>query len=195
MSIVNGLGFYESINKLIIGFLLLFLFVKPDFESSQGVLFLILAYITGCIYQVIIRSLTKSWLNLRECEIAKAYKQIYEVEYSEKDIKDLYLQSYYEITNAGLLLNIPINEALENFMRNLAPVLALYLVVIVSNCNDLTPFLNNSTTDAIFVFLLLICVSVLRFYYQKEVYRLVWEAICYWDKIKDKSRLKYEKDN
>ncbi len=195
MSIVNGLGFYESINKLIIGFLLLFLFVKPDFESSQGVLFLILAYITGCIYQAIIRSLTHSWLNLRECEIAKAYKQIYEVEYSGKDIKDLYLQSYYEITNAGLLLNIPINEALENFMRNLAPVLALYLVVIVSNCNDLTPFLNNSTTDAIFVFLLLICVSVLRFYYQKEVYRLVWEAIYYWDKIKDKSRLKYEKDN
>lgn len=36
MSIVNGLGFYESINKLIIGFLLLFLFVKPDFESSLG---------------------------------------------------------------------------------------------------------------------------------------------------------------
>ncbi|KGF32889.1 hypothetical protein [Hoylesella buccalis] len=195
MSIVNGLGFYESINKLIIGFLLLFLFVKPDFESSQGVLFLILAYIIGCIYQAIIRSLTKSWLILRECEIAKAYKQIYKIEYSEKDIKDLYLQSYYEITNAGLLLNIPINEALENFMRNLAPVLALYLVVIVSNCNDLTPFLNNSTTDAIFVFLLLICVYVLRFYYQKEVYRLVWEAIYYWDKIKDKNRLNYEKGN
>lgn len=77
MSLVNGLGFYESINKLIIGFLLLFLFVKPDFESSQGVLFLILAYITGCIYQAIIRSMTKSWLNLRECEIAKAYKDIY----------------------------------------------------------------------------------------------------------------------
>lgn len=195
MSIVNGLGFYESINKLIIGFLLLFLFVKPDFESSQGVLFLILAYITGCIYQAIIRSLTKSWLNLRECEIAKAYKHIYKVEYSETDIKDLYLQSYYEITNAGLLLNIPINEALENFMRNLAPVLALYLVVIVSNCNDLTPFLNNSTTDAIFVFLLLIGVFILRFYYQNEVYRLVWEAIYYWDNIKDKNRLKYEKGN
>lgn len=195
MSIVNGLGFYESINKLIIGFLLLFLFVKPDFASFQGVLFLILAYITGCIYQAIIRSLTKSWLNLRECEIAKAYKHIYEVEYSEKDIKDLYLQSYYEITNAGLLLNIPINEALENFMRNLTPVLVLYLVVIVSNCNDLTPFLNNSTTDAIFVFLLLISVSFLRFYYQKEVYRLVWDTIYYWDKIKYKNRLKYEEDN
>ena len=80
-------------------------------------------------------------------------------------------------------------------MRNLAPVLALYLVVIVSNCNDLTPFLNSSTTDAIFVFFLLTSVSILRFYYQKEVYRLVWEAIYYWDKIKDKSRLKYEKDN
>lgn len=195
MSIVNGLGFYESINKLIIGFLLLFLFVKPALESSQGVLFLILAYITGCIYQVIIRSLTKSWLNLRECEIAKAYKDIYKVEYSEKDIKDLYLQSYYEITNAGLLLNIPINEALENFMRNLVPVMALYFGEIVFNCNNLTPFLNNSTIDAILVFLLLIVVFRLRFYYQKEVYRLVWEAICYWDKIKDKSRLKYEKDN
>lgn len=195
MSIVNGLGFYESINKLIIGFLLLFLFVKPDFESSQGALFLILAYITGCMYQAIIRTLTKSWLNLRECEIAKAYKDIYKVEYSEKDIKDLYLQSYYEITNAGFLLNIPINEALENFMRNLVLVLALYFGGIVFHCKNLTPFLNNSTTDAILVFLLLIGVFRLRFYYQKEVYRLVWEAIYYWDKIKDKSRLKYEKDN
>lgn len=80
-------------------------------------------------------------------------------------------------------------------MRNLVLVLALYLVVIVSNCNDLTPFLNNSTTDAIFVFLLLIGVFILRFYYQNEVYRLVWEAIYYWDNIKDKNRLKYEKGN
>jgi len=150
MNTVNGLSFYESINKLIVGFLLLSLFVRLDsqYQEISVSLFLIFAYIAGCIYQVIVRTLTKSCLNLKESDLAKEYKKINKKECAIEEVRESYLKAYYKISEAGLLMNIPINEALENFMRNLIPIMASYEIAVLSNFGNYTFLLDNKGANA-----------------------------------------------
>ena len=202
MSEITGVGFYESLNKFFVGFLILVLFVGLDSDLFTDPLFLISAYIVGCIYQAIIQELTRSWLSLREDEIQNAYNAEYIIKYKGENIKKDYLKAYYKLAKAGLLMNIPVLEALENFMRNLMFILPVYImffveyeILILCKCTSSPKIEALQEIDCIcivllFIFLILILMGVrwLRYYYQQTIYRLVWEGNKYLDEINSETR-------
>ena len=214
MSEITGVGFYESLNKFFVGFLILVLFVGLNSDLFINPLFLISAYIVGCIYQAIIQVLTKSWLSLREDEIQNAYNAEYIIKYKGENIKEDYLKAYYKVAKAGLLMNIPVLEALENFMRNLMFIIPFYVLFFIrdENCNAIFcktyPLLEecfsclkgnlNSTCIykiLLFIFLRYVFEGVvwLRLYYQETIYRLVWKGNKYLDEIDQDSKLEERK--
>lgn len=196
MSEITGVGFYESLNKFFVGFLILVLFVGLNSDLFINPLFLISAYIVGCIYQAIIQVLTKSWLSLREDEIQNAYDAKYIIKYKGENIKEDYLKAYYKIAKAGLLMNIPVLEALENFMRNLIFIIPYYFTCFILKDHIsffegvlliLRDFQNLSSFHKIELIVVLILafggVIILRRYYQQTIYRLVWEGNKYLIKL------------
>lgn len=244
MSEITGVGFYESLNKFFVGFLILVLFVGLNSDLFINPLFLISAYIVGCIYQAIIQVFTKSCLSLQEDEIKNARIEVCENEKESckkhisvfmKDLrcalccisklfkshtegnessegnepsegnelskdKEAYLKAYYKIAKAGLLMNIPVLEALENFMRNLMFILPIYIIFFVEyEILILFKFTSFPKIEAlqdidcicivlliIFLILVLLGVIWLRYYYQQTIYRLVWEGDKYLDEINNK---------
>ncbi len=266
MSEITGVGFYESLNKFFVGFLILVLFVGLNSDLFINPLFLISAYIVGCIYQAIIQVLTESWLSLQKTDIKKVYNEVNENKNKNKKEplkdqvlafmkdqrrrlclisrlcacnklksllciicrrlscnrkrdkfskdKEAYLKAYYKVAKAGLLMNIPVLEALENFMRNLILIMFFYILFFIrdENCNaifcktyplleELFPSLwGDSNSMCIyktlfFIFLILVWVGViwLRYYYQQTIYRLVWEGNKYLDKIDQDYKLEERK--
>ena len=138
MTIISGMSFYDSLNKLVVGILLLFPTVQCcgiSEEDYSQTLFYISAFIMGCVYQAGVRGLTPFW-TLSEKELAKACKT--EEIKRDKKIKERYYDAYYAIAKEGLLLNIPVLEALENFMRNMPLIILLYLVMTLAGCSPLS---------------------------------------------------------
>ena len=239
MNGISSLNFYESLNKFIVGFLIFVLFVGPDTDLFTKPLFIISAYIVGCIYQAIIQVFTKSYLSLQKTGIKKARIEVYESkkESCKKHIlafmkeliwplcliprtctcnklkdkmkgdnsseeKEPYLKAYYKIAKAGLLMNIPVLEALENFMRNLIPIVFVYLILLIfkkdgiSIVREFIPLFKGwQCADCLYKILtFILCVVVfnlvrwLRYYYQQTIYRLVWEGNKYLDKINSETK-------
>ncbi|AVM52285.1 hypothetical protein JN06_02251 [Bacteroides zoogleoformans] len=176
MKTFSGLSFYDSLNKLTVGVLLLLLIVGEEMES--GIVFYIVAFMVGCVYQAIIRQLTKSWLSLNEEEIKEAFTKENPNLALPESIKRTYLATYYEMGKLGWLMNIPILEALENFMRNMFLIILLYLIAFLGDCNTVLFLFPNGNKCGIAFFLVFLMIAAmwLRCYYQKEIYRLVWEA-------------------
>lgn len=290
MSEITGVGFYESLNKFFVGFLILVLFVGLDSELFANPLFLISAYIVGCICQALVQRITKRWLTLKEDEIKEDHEEEYknkkescrnnifefmkeflwplyliyrlskfidrlykfryrlfkyhkEGDSSSKEKgsftfmrkllcliyrylfcnrkrdkfsidKEAYLKAYYKVAKAGLLMNIPVLEALENFMRNLIFIIPFYALFFIRDENrnaifcktyplleELSPSLwgdSNSTciyTTLFSVFLMWVYLGVvwLRRYYQQTIYRLVWQGNKFLDKIDKDSKLEERK--
>lgn len=231
MNGISGLSFYESFNKFITGFLILVLLVGLDSNLFTKPLFIISAYIVGCIYQAIIQVFTKSCLSLQEDEIKEAHDEVYKnkKESCKNNIfafmkelkccisrlfksqeegdnpskeKEGYLKAYYKIAKAGLLMNIPVLEALENFMRNLMFILPVYIIffveyeiLILCKCTSFPKIEALQEIDCIcivllIIFLILVLLGVmwLRSYYQQAIYRLVWEGNKYLDKINSETK-------
>lgn len=188
MNLVNGIGFYESLNKLIVGFLCLYLIVDMDNTYISNPLFYIGSFIIGCIYQALIRLLTMYWLTLNEKELKLAYSVEEKEMEIPSNIKDAYLTAYYRVAKAGLLMNVPIIEALENFMRNLVLIIFLYHTKVLFDYDLKNELFNNKPISALFLALLLIGVIILRCYYQYEVYRLIWEADQFLDRIENNKK-------
>jgi hypothetical protein len=215
MSEITGVGFYESLNKFFVGFLILILFVGLNSGLFINPLFLISAYIVGCIYQALVQVCTKSMLSLKKNEIEEVRNKVYKNKYKGTNIKDDYLKAYYKVAKAGLLMNIPVLEALENFMRNLIFVIPFYFIFFIpyENCNaifdktypllkELCPILkdgqNINCIYRILLIVFLVCVFEgviwLRCYYQQAIYRLVWEGDKYLDEIDNKGKQEEEQN-
>lgn len=202
MSEITGVGFYESLNKFFVGFLILVLFVGLDLDLFINPLFLISAYIVGCIYQALVQVCTKSMLSLQKNEIEEVRNKVYKNKYKGINIKDDYLKAYYKVAKAGLLMNIPVLEALENFMRNLIFIIPYYftcfilkdhisffegVLLILRDFQKLSSF--HKIELIVFLILAFWGVIILCYYYQQTIYRLVWEGNKYLDEIDKDSKL------
>lgn len=173
MNTISGLSFYDSLNKMTIGTLVLLL-VKdmPSEDDGKSIfLFIVAAFIIGCIFQMVVQFITgntvlgnriktyfkTTWIHQCSClylisvwlnwtnnsaMIKDAHDRVYKSKEYIQDIDRLYLQAYYRVARNGLLMNIPILEALENFMRNL--IFYFMLLTIFPNGNIL-PILSCET--------------------------------------------------
>ena len=231
MNGINGLNFYESLNKLIMGFLIFVLFVGTNSGSFVEPLLLIYAYIVGCIYQALVQVVTKSYFSLQEKDIEKVYNEVSKNEkesckdkiiafmkdliwplyliYKKLTSKELpdkmkkkYLKAYYKLAKAGLLMNIPVLEALENFMRNLMPIIFFDFILCFFNRSGISivrkfiPFFKDSLSSVCIYKILSVVLFILtiwvRRYYQQTIYRLVWEGDKYLDEINNKGNQEEE---
>lgn len=127
MNTITGFTFYDSLNKLTVGTLLLLLVGGMIGEKAEtNILFFVTAFIIGIFYQTIIKCLTPFLTNNLHM-IKKAHENVkLKNKYMTKDNyqkasydTDDYLKAYYNVVKNGFLMNIPTLEAHENFLRNI----------------------------------------------------------------------------
>lgn len=195
MNTITGFTFYDSLNKLTVGTLLLLLLGGVIGEKAEtNILFFVTAFIIGIFYQTIIKDRTRFLTNNLHM-VKKAHKKvILKNKYITKDdyLKasydtDDYLKAYYNVVKNGFLMNIPTLEAHENFLRNIWLICLMYLIAVLADCcqSSISEIICLYSKCAIAMFLLLLIVFIPFVWYkiQMKIYELVWEGDCYAKKL------------
>ena len=199
MNTITGFTFYDSLNKLTVGTLLLLLAGGMIGEKSEtNILFFVTAFIIGIFYQTFIKDRTRFLTNNLHM-IKKAHENvILKNKYITKDDylkasynKDDYLKAYYNVVKNGFLMNIPTLEAHENFLRNIWLICLMYLIAVLADCcqSSISEIICQYSKCAIAMFLLLLIVFIPFVWYkiQMKIYELVWEGDCYAKKTKSEN--------
>ena len=199
MSTITGFTFYDSLNKLTVGTLLLLLAGGMIGEKAEtNILFFVTAFIIGIFYQTFIKDRTRFLTNNLHM-IKKAHENvILKNKYITKDDylkasynKDDYLKAYYNVVKNGFLMNIPTLEAHENFLRNIWLICLMYLIAVLADCcqSSISEIICQYSKCAIAMFLLLLIVFIPFVWYkiQMKIYELVWEGDCYAKKTKSEN--------
>lgn len=188
MKSFSKLSLYDFLAILIPGFVILWFF---DFFKLNiacpiiDILIAILSYLTGLCYHklmelvVTITNVRRS-KNLQE----KAWKKFYNGIGVEKDFPNnidvAFVQSYYKIAKEGCLMNIPVLEAQETFLRNMIP-LVFFSIIRLGCC-------NNCRALCVFLGVLLLWSIVGWLSIMKKIYELVWEGSYYLSQIEKNLR-------
>ena len=201
MNTITGFTFYDSLNKLTVGTLLLLLAGGMIGEKAEtNILFFVTAFIIGIFYQTFIKDRTRFLTNNLHM-IKKAHENvILKNKYITKDDylkasynKDDYLKAYYNVVKNGFLMNIPTLEAHENFLRNIWLICLMYLIAVLADCcqSSISEIICQYSKCAIAMFLLLLIVFIPFVWYkiQMKIYELVWEGDCYAKKTKSEFNL------
>lgn len=199
MNTITGFTFYDSLNKLTVGTLLLLLAGGMIGEKAEtNILFFVTAFIIGIFYQTFIKDRTRFLTNNLHM-IKKAHENvILKNKYITKDDylkasynKDDYLKAYYNVVKNGFLMNIPTLEAHENFLRNIWLICLMYLIAVLADCcqSSISEIICQYSKCAIAMFLLLLIVFIPFVWYkiQMKIYELVWEGDCYAKKTKSEN--------
>ena len=132
MNTITGFTFYDSLNKLTVGTLLLLLLGGMIGEKAEtNILFFVTAFIIGIFYQTIIKDRTRFLTNNFHM-IKKAHENV--ILKNKYIYKDDYQKAYYNVVKNGFLMNIPTLEAHENFLRNIWLICLLYLITVLADC-------------------------------------------------------------
>lgn len=190
MNTISGMSFYDSLNKLSVGVLILALWANMPDDAIGLIFFVIVAFIVGLFYQMIIKELTAVLRN-NNCMIKKAYAKFYgnksvkenfKPEITDNDYLSEYYRAYYRVAMNGILMNIPVLEALENFLRNLPIIIVLYLISVSCDCHIATVIIDvfgNKCCAVIVLFAIFIATVPAWWRTQLKIYSLVWEGDYY----------------
>lgn len=203
MNTITGFTFYDSLNKLTVGTLLLLLAGGMIGEKAEtNILFFVTAFIIGIFYQTFIKDRTRFLTNNLHM-IKKAHENvILKNKYITKDDylkasynKDDYLKAYYNVVKNGFLMNIPTLEAHENFLRNIWLICLLYLITVLADCcqSSISEIICQYSKCAIAMFLLLLIVFIPFVWYkiQMKIFELVWEGDYYAKKLNPKTKSEF----
>lgn len=187
MNSFSRLSLYDFLAILIPGFVILWFFDHFNLNIAcpvTGILIAVLSYLTGLCYHKLIELLV-TITNVRRSKKMqeKAWKKFYngigfEKEFP-KNIDEAFVQSYYKIAKEGCLMNIPVLEAQETFLRNIIPLLLVSIPIIL---------VKHKTFDekyCLCVLLLLLFISSAFLWYKVsiKIYYLVWEGNHYLKKL------------
>lgn len=202
MNTITGFTFYDSLNKLTVGTLLLLLLGGMIGEKAEtNILFFVTAFIIGIFYQTFIKDRTRFLTNNLHM-IKKAHENvILKNKYMTKDNylkasynKDDYLKAYYNVVKNGFLMNIPTLEAHENFLRNIWLICLLYLITVLADCcqSSISEIICQYSKCAIAMFLLLLIVFIPFIWYkiQMKIFELVWEGDYYAERLNPKNGIR-----
>ena len=202
MNTITGFTFYDSLNKLTVGTLLLLLQGGIIGEKAEtNILFFVTAFIIGIFYQTFIKNITRFLTNNLHM-IKKAHGNvILKNKYITKDDylkapynKDDYLKAYYNVVKNGFLMNIPTLEAHENFLRNIWFICLLYLITVLADCcqSSISEIICQYSKCAIAMFLLLLIVFIPFVWYkiQMKIFEFVWEGDYYAERLDSKNRIR-----
>lgn len=202
MNTITGFTFYDSLNKLTVGTLLLLLLGGMIGEKAEtNILFFVTAFIIGIFYQTIIKDRTRFLTNNFHM-IKKAHenvilknKYIYKDDYQKASYDtDDYLKAYYNVVKNGFLMNIPTLEAHENFLINIWLICLLYLITVLADCcqSSISEIICQYSKCAIAMFLLLLIFFIPFVWYkiQMKIYELVWEGDYYAERLDPKNGIR-----
>lgn len=192
MNTITGFTFYDSLNKLTVGTLLLLLVGGMTGEKAEtNILFFVTAFIIGIFYQTIIKCLTPFLTNNLHM-IKKAHENV--ILKNKYITKDDYLEAYYNVVKNGFLMNIPTLEAHENFLRNIWLICLMYLIAVLADCcqSSISEIICQYSKCAIAMFLLLLIVFIPFVWYkiQMKIFELVWEGDYYAKILNPKNRIR-----
>ena len=151
----TSLSFYDFINNVIIGFLLIIACLPMD-NISMNISWefvIIPSYIIGLIYTKINEFTLGCLLRNDPIIMEECYNKIHE-EYNKRNITgDIYYGTYYKGWKKYCERNLEILEAQLAFIRNIWPILVVYFIGIITTCN-----INLSLTNGCYINLLpIIC--------------------------------------
>lgn len=204
METISGIGYYDSLNKLVVGFLLCALpwvfcdktaillgqilpsgaMTYTSFYKFLGIgLFVVWSYIMGVLWHHLIIEKC-AFLNRHrnnKVSINKVYQEVYGNEKKEYNLKDYY-QKYYNAENSKLLGSVHVLESLEAFMRS-----TLFIIPIYGICTIMKLVTWNDVQNCVLLvvmLLVILCLVVMGWWsvhnkIEIEIYRLVIEADCY----------------
>lgn len=189
MNTITGFTFYDSLNKLTVGTLLLFLLGGMIGEKAEtNILFFVTAFIIGIFYQTIIKCLTYFLTNNLHM-IKKAHENV--ILKNNYITEDDYLKAYYNVVKNGFLMNIPTLEAHENFLRNIWLICLMYLIAVLADCcqSSISEIIcqYSKCTIAMFLLILIVFIPFVWYKIQMKIYELVWEGDCYAKKLNPKN--------
>ena len=193
MNTITGFTFYDSLNKLTVGTLLLLLVEGMIGKKAEtNILFFVTAFIIGIFYQTIIKCLTPFLTNNLHM-IKKAHENV--ILKNKYITKDDYLEAYYNVVKNGFLMNIPTLEAHENFLRNIWLICLMYLIAVLADCcqssiSEITCQYSKCTI-AMFLLLLIVFIPFVWYKIQMKIYELVWEGDCYAKKLNPKTKSEF----
>lgn len=156
----TGAGFYDTINKMLIGFLILLPFVSKTFLENGNIssfmfpLLIVGSWLIGIFFWAITK-FSKDMLrgcvfiskHSKDSLLQKTYTRLLESKtkyYSLKpspiddNIEGFYNKCYYYVQKNGLLGNVPVLESLSEFFFNMVFVLLFWIILICyhSGCQD-----------------------------------------------------------
>ena len=187
MNTISGLSFYDSLNKLTVGCLILFPLVIDSVLAFNNPIAHVAAFLVGTIYQCSIQKYTKCLTNCIYM-IRKQNKWVKE-ERRKRITRSQYYEAYYKVAMAGILMNIPVLEATENFIRNIIFIAILYIVGFAAECPNFCSLLYGIGTPCRCAIVLTIIVFMLIptwFSVQNKIFELIWEGEHYIEIINKK---------
>ena len=187
MNTISGLSFYDSLNKLTVGWLIIMPILADTGSAFNNPIAHVAAFLVGIIYQCVIQRSTNCLRNCI-CLIRKQNKWVKE-ERRKRITRNQYYEAYYKVAMAGLLMNIPVLEAIENFIRNIFFIAVIYIIALALKCPKFCSILEEigspgccATVLTVIVFLLMLT----WYYVQNKIFELVWEGEHYIEIINKK---------
>lgn len=186
MNKFSKLSLYDFLAMLIPGFVILWLLdfcgIKPV-NADNGIFLGLLSYLVGLCYHKLVECLCSELHLIRnECMEKCAWKEFYKKQKENKeipeDIDNHFMEVYYKIAKKGCLMNIPVLEAQEVFLRNAVPLI-LISIGKISCCQTM----SCHCSLVIFLIVLLLFSIFAWFSIQKKIYYLIWEGECYLSKL------------
>lgn len=190
MNTISGLSFYDSLNKLTVGWLIIFPFLIDAGLAFNNPIAHVAAFLVGTIYQCSIQQYTKCLRN-RLSMIKKQNKWMTEDERKNMITKCQYYKAYYKVARAGILLNIPVLEAIEDFIRNIFFIAIFYIVGFAAECPNFCSLLYGIGTPcrcAIFLTIIVFMLIPTWYYVQNKIFELVWEGAYFIDELNKKKQ-------
>lgn len=132
------------------------------------------------------------WIKEQKHEVEKEFTSATSSDEEDKNVMYKYFKAYFKVQKSGLMGNIPILEAHEAFLRYatipfilycVAGLIYLYNQIKVCFCSIFSIII----LIVVFIFVLLLYLSLWK-YYNRKVYRLVWEANFFLDKLEEEEQ-------
>ena len=188
---VPGITFYDFISKLIPGTLLWAPWILISYNASNGydnlencsLLWYIIIfsgfYLTGIIWEFLISKVAFRWLRLCPGMLIRARRKycnfatepVEDLTSDPTEIKRKYVKAYYQGLKTGVLRDLPVMEAHENFLKTNWLLIGYYAV--------LAGVFMSGAWQVVVLSLLVIAFGGVPFIWYKTqmwIYYAVWEA-------------------
>jgi hypothetical protein len=143
-------------------------------------------YLVGLLYHRIVEMIFNSCLRNNPDKIRSEAERFYE-KYREDGGKASenpsslheYYKAYYLVMKNGCLGNVPILETQVAFIRNMLPVMLLYIIALCCCCKLQEALSINPAYPAILLCVAVMLLKPLMFKLQDKIYYLIWESYMY----------------